>query len=82
MVMLYKRAIPNQVRDRRQRCSIAFQMFAQKKIMSVLQTTNNKPAIQEDFLPLQGTDYVEFYVGNAKQAAHFYKTAFGFQSLA
>ena len=37
---------------------------------------------EEDFLPLQGTDYVEFYVGNAKQAAHFYKTAFGFQSLA
>ena len=29
-----------------------------------------------------GTDYVEFYVGNAKQAAHFYKTAFGFQSYA
>lgn len=37
---------------------------------------------QEDFLPLMGTDYVEFYVGNAKQAAHFYKSAFGFQSLA
>lgn len=37
---------------------------------------------QPDFLPLNGTDYVEFYVGNAKQAAHFYKTAFGFQSLA
>ena len=36
----------------------------------------------EDFLPLNGTDYVELYVGNAKQAAHFYKTAFGFQSLA
>ncbi len=35
-----------------------------------------------DFLPLEGTDYIEFYVGNAKQAAHFYKTAFGFQSLA
>src|SRR5882672_9847155 len=35
-----------------------------------------------DFLPLQGTDYVEFYVGNAKQAAHYYKTIFGFQSLA
>ena len=35
-----------------------------------------------DFLPLQGTDYVEFYVGNAKQSAHYYKTAFGFQSLA
>jgi len=36
----------------------------------------------EDFLPLNGTDYVELYVGNAKQTAHFYKTAFGFQSLA
>jgi len=35
-----------------------------------------------DFLPLNGTDYIEQYVGNAKQAAHFYKTAFGFQSLA
>jgi 4-hydroxyphenylpyruvate dioxygenase len=35
-----------------------------------------------DFLPLNGTDYVEFYVGNAKQAAHYYKTAFGFQSYA
>ncbi|HUZ59692.1 MAG TPA: 4-hydroxyphenylpyruvate dioxygenase [Hanamia sp.] len=37
---------------------------------------------QKDFLPLLGTDHVEFYVGNAKQAAHYYKTAFGFQSLA
>jgi 4-hydroxyphenylpyruvate dioxygenase len=36
----------------------------------------------EDFLPLLGTDYVEFYVGNAKQSAHYYKTAFGFQSHA
>ncbi len=36
----------------------------------------------QDFLPIQGTDYVELYVGNAKQAAHYYKTAFGFQSLA
>lgn len=35
-----------------------------------------------DFLPLEGTDYIEFYVGNAKQAAHYYKSAFGFQSLA
>jgi 4-hydroxyphenylpyruvate dioxygenase len=41
-----------------------------------MQTTNT------DFLPLNGTDYVELYVGNAKQAAHYYKTAFGFQSLA
>lgn len=36
----------------------------------------------EDFLPLNGTDYVELYVSNAKQAAHYYKTAFGFQDLA
>jgi 4-hydroxyphenylpyruvate dioxygenase len=36
----------------------------------------------DDFLPILGTDYVELYVGNAKQAAHYYKTAFGFQSLA
>lgn len=36
----------------------------------------------QDFLPLEGTDYVEFYVGNAKQSAHYYKTAFGFQSVA
>ncbi len=36
----------------------------------------------QDFLPLLGTDYVEFYVGNAKQSAHYYKTAFGFQSHA
>jgi 4-hydroxyphenylpyruvate dioxygenase len=36
----------------------------------------------DDFLPILGTDYVEYYVGNAKQAAHFYKTALGFQSLA
>ena len=36
----------------------------------------------KDFLPLLGTDYIELYVSNAKQAAHYYKTAFGFQSLA
>jgi 4-hydroxyphenylpyruvate dioxygenase len=35
-----------------------------------------------DFLPLKGTDYVEFYVGNAKQAAHYYISAFGFQAIA
>jgi len=37
---------------------------------------------ETDFLPMLGTDYLELYVGNAKQAAYFYKTAFGFQSLA
>ncbi len=33
-------------------------------------------------LPIKGTDYVEFYVGNAKQAAHYYQSAFGFQPVA
>lgn len=36
----------------------------------------------KDFMPLNGTDYLELYVSNCKQAAHFYKTAFGFQSYA
>lgn len=35
-----------------------------------------------DFMPLNGTDFIELYVSNAKQAAHFYKSAMGFQSLA
>lgn len=36
----------------------------------------------EDFLPIQGTDHIEFYVGNAKQTAHFYQHAFGFDLVA
>jgi 4-hydroxyphenylpyruvate dioxygenase len=36
----------------------------------------------QDFLPLNGTDYVEFYVGNARQAAHYYRSAFGFELVA
>ena len=35
-----------------------------------------------DTFPINGTDYIEFYVGNAKQAAHFYQAAFGFQFVA
>jgi 4-hydroxyphenylpyruvate dioxygenase len=50
--------------------------------MSILEASVASVENQTDFLPLQGTDHIEFYVGNAKQAAHFYKTAFGFQSLA
>lgn len=50
--------------------------------METITTNTVQKNITADFLPLEGTDYVEFYVGNAKQAAHFYKTAFGFQSLA
>lgn len=44
--------------------------------------TQSFPENKQDFLPLKGTDFIEFYVGNAKQAAHYYKSAFGFQNLA
>src|SRR4030095_3814587 len=37
------------------------------------------PAATTDTFPINGTDYVEFYVGNAKQASHYYRTAFGFE---
>jgi 4-hydroxyphenylpyruvate dioxygenase len=50
--------------------------------METQEVIQNKNMETTDFLPLNGTDYIELYVGNAKQAAHFYKTAFGFQSLA
>ncbi len=50
--------------------------------MEILESVIKDDKTEVDFLPLHGTDYVEFYVGNAKQAAYFYKTAFGFQSLA
>ena len=36
----------------------------------------------QDFLPLNGTDYIELYVGNARQSAHYFQTAFGFQPVA
>ncbi len=45
-------------------------------------TASQKMTLAKDFLPINGTDHIELYVGNAKQAAHYYKTAFGFQSLA
>jgi 4-hydroxyphenylpyruvate dioxygenase len=41
--------------------------------------TQPNAADTHDVFPINGTDYVEFYVGNAKQAAHYYQTAFGFQ---
>lgn len=50
--------------------------------MSITTAPKNTLSPTTDFLPLQGTDYVEFYVGNAKQAAHYYMSAFGFQALA
>ena len=40
------------------------------------------PKTEQDFLPLKGTDHVEFYVGNARQAAYFYRAAFGMSLVA
>lgn len=50
--------------------------------MDTMIAPTNGAVQQADFLPLEGTDYVEFYVGNAKQSAHYYMSAFGFQALA
>ena len=43
--------------------------------------TAPESAVAHDTFPINGTDYIEFYVGNAKQAAHFYQSAFGFQVI-
>jgi 4-hydroxyphenylpyruvate dioxygenase len=45
----------------------------------VLNPTAEKTAVQKDFLPLHAIDHLEFYVGNAKQAAYFYRAAMGFK---
>lgn len=45
-------------------------------------TLENTTTQTEDFLPLNGTDYIEFYVGNAKQASYFYRSAFGYKLIA
>jgi 4-hydroxyphenylpyruvate dioxygenase len=53
--------------------------------MTATTTTTDTTKIFEDaqdFMPLLGTDYLELYVGNARQAAIFYQTAMGFQALA
>ncbi|MGH9631277.1 MAG: 4-hydroxyphenylpyruvate dioxygenase, partial [Bryobacteraceae bacterium] len=46
------------------------------------QLAEHPNAVETDFLPLNGIDYVEFYVGNARQAAHFYRSAFGMAMVA
>ena len=50
--------------------------------MSTIGKPGTKQNTDSDFLPLEGTDYIEFYVGNAKQSAHYYMSAFGFHALA
>ena len=45
-----------------------------------LKTSN--PQIGEDFLPLNGTDHIEFYCGNARQSAYYYQSAWGYELVA
>ncbi len=45
-------------------------------------TASPAPSIAHDTFPINGTDYIEFYVGNAKQSALFYRAAFGFELIA
>lgn len=49
---------------------------------AITKSAPRAPKKLKDFMPINGTDYLELYVSNAKQAAHFYKSAMGFQSLA
>ncbi|MBX2928430.1 MAG: 4-hydroxyphenylpyruvate dioxygenase [Saprospiraceae bacterium] len=44
--------------------------------------TQTQGSVAQDTFPLKGTDHIEFYVGNAKQAAHYYQSAFGFELVA
>ena len=44
--------------------------------------TQQSTEVEKDLLPLNGTDHIEFYVGNAKQAAIYYQAAFGFELVA
>jgi len=46
------------------------------------QTLEHPTSVDQDFLPLNGTDYLEYYVGNARQAAYYYRAAFGFSLAA
>ncbi len=50
--------------------------------MSTSTLPQTKPTPTTDFLPLKGTDHVEFYVGNARQSAYFYRAAFGMSLIA
>jgi 4-hydroxyphenylpyruvate dioxygenase len=45
-------------------------------------TAPTRDVVTKDFLPLKGTDHIEFYVGNARQAAYFYRAAFGMSLVA
>jgi len=50
--------------------------------MATTSQTQPIAVVEKDFLPINGTDYIEFYVGNAKQSSYFYRSAFGFKLIA
>ncbi|MCH8331793.1 MAG: 4-hydroxyphenylpyruvate dioxygenase, partial [Bacteroidetes bacterium] len=50
--------------------------------METQEKSSSSAGTQEDFLPLNGTDYVEFYCGNAKQSAIYYQNVFGYKWVA
>ena len=50
--------------------------------MEPLTVEKETPIATQDFLPLNGTDHVEFYVGNAKQSAYYYQSAWGYELIA
>jgi 4-hydroxyphenylpyruvate dioxygenase len=60
--------------------------FALKSFKKNMETITTESKISntnvEDFLPLNGTDHVEFYCGNAKQSAYYYINAFGYELIA
>ncbi len=70
-------------------CKAEYAFLYHSKNLNIMSTLDNtslrlpkENPEAEDFLPLLGTDHVELYVGNAKQAAHYYISAWGFQPLA
>lgn len=62
------------------KCNFWLEIYNKKNAMETL--VDIQPQINQDFLPLKGTDFVELYVGNAKQAAFYYELAFGFKTVA
>jgi 4-hydroxyphenylpyruvate dioxygenase len=57
--------------------------IARKKKEGLMAAIAPSPeSVAQDFLPLKGTDHIEFYVGNARQSAHFYRAAFGMSLVA
>ncbi|SMO64355.1 4-hydroxyphenylpyruvate dioxygenase [Solitalea koreensis] len=57
-------------------------MATEKETTNLLDQLHKGHNPAQDFLPLLGTDHVEFYVGNAKQSAYFYQAAFGYKLIA